>query len=74
MGVCVPASHGGAGAGFLAYALVLEELSRADAGLGVTVAVHTSAGTLPILDNGTAAQADRSSRRWPRATSSPPSR
>ncbi len=59
MGVCVPASHGGAGAGFLAYALVLEELSRADAGLGVTVAVHTSAGTLPILDNGSAAQADR---------------
>jgi butyryl-CoA dehydrogenase len=29
--------------------LVLEELSRADAGVGVTVAVHTSAGTLPLL-------------------------
>ena len=43
MGVCVPEEYGGAGAGFLAYVLVLEELSRADAGVGVTVAVHTSA-------------------------------
>src|SRR5213080_2449872 len=53
MGVCVPAEHGGAGADFLAYVLVLEELSRADAGVGVTVAVHTSDGTLPILNHGT---------------------
>ena len=52
MGVCVPVEHGGAGADFLAYALVLEELSRADAGVGVTVAVHTSACTLPLLDHG----------------------
>ena len=57
MGVCVPAEHGGAGADFLAYVLVLEELSRADAGLGVSVAVHTSAGTLPILAHGTPEQA-----------------
>src|SRR4051794_12193575 len=56
MGVCVPAEHGGAGADFLSYVLVLEELSRGDAGVGVTVAVHTSAGTLPILNHGTAAQ------------------
>jgi alkylation response protein AidB-like acyl-CoA dehydrogenase len=49
MGVCVPEEHGGAGADFLSYALVLEELSRADAGVGVTVAVHTSACTLPLL-------------------------
>jgi alkylation response protein AidB-like acyl-CoA dehydrogenase len=52
MGVCVPAEHGGAGADFLAYVLVLEELSRADAGVGVTVAVHTSACTLPLLAHG----------------------
>jgi alkylation response protein AidB-like acyl-CoA dehydrogenase len=56
MGVCVPAEHGGAGADFLAYVLVLEELSRGDAGVGVTVAVHTSAGTLPILNHGTEEQ------------------
>ena len=34
MGVCVPEEHGGAGADFLSYVLVLEELSRADAGVG----------------------------------------
>jgi alkylation response protein AidB-like acyl-CoA dehydrogenase len=59
MGTCVPVEHGGAGADFLSYILVLEELSRADAGVGVTVAVHTSAGTLPILANGSAEQIDR---------------
>ncbi len=53
MGVCVPEEYGGAGADFLSYVLVLEELSRADAGVGVTVAVHTSAATLPILVFGT---------------------
>src|SRR4051812_7790496 len=52
MGVCVPEEQGGAGADFLSYILVLEELSRADAGVGVTVAVHTSACTLPLLDHG----------------------
>ena len=59
MGVCVPEEHGGAGADFLAYVLVLEELSRADAGVGVTVAVHTSACTLPILAFGTEEQRER---------------
>ena len=49
MGVCVPEEYGGAGADFVSYILVLEELSRGDAGVGVTVAVHTSAATLPIL-------------------------
>jgi alkylation response protein AidB-like acyl-CoA dehydrogenase len=53
MGVCVPEELGGAGADFLSYVLVLEELSRADAGVGVTVAVHTSAATLPIVRFGT---------------------
>jgi alkylation response protein AidB-like acyl-CoA dehydrogenase len=59
MGVCVPEEHGGAGADFLSYVLVLEELSRADAGVGVTVAVHTSAGTLPLLAHGTPDQVGR---------------
>jgi alkylation response protein AidB-like acyl-CoA dehydrogenase len=52
MGVCVPSDLGGAGADFLAYVLVLEELSRGDAGVGVTVAVHTSACTLPLIAHG----------------------
>ena len=59
MGACVPEEHGGAGADFLSYCLALEEISRADAGLGVTVAVHTSAGTLPILANGSPEQVER---------------
>jgi alkylation response protein AidB-like acyl-CoA dehydrogenase len=59
MGVCVPEEYGGAGADFVSYILVLEELSRADAGVGVTVAVHTSAVTLPILTFGTDEQRAR---------------
>jgi alkylation response protein AidB-like acyl-CoA dehydrogenase len=59
LGVCVPEEYGGAGADFLSYVLVLEELSRADAGVGVTVAVHTSAATLPIVAFGTEEQRAR---------------
>jgi alkylation response protein AidB-like acyl-CoA dehydrogenase len=59
MGVCIPEDYGGAGADFVSYILVLEELSRADAGVGVTVAVHTSAVTLPILTFGTDEQRSR---------------
>ncbi len=59
MGVCIPEELGGAGADFVSYILVLEELSRADAGVGVTVAVHTSAVTLPILTLGTDEQRAR---------------
>lgn len=60
MGLCVPEEYGGAGMDFLAYALLIEEFSRADAGVGATLAVHTSAGTLPILDYGDEEQR----RRW----------
>jgi alkylation response protein AidB-like acyl-CoA dehydrogenase len=59
LGVCIPEEYGGAGADFLSYILVLEELSRADAGVGVTVAVHTSAVTLPILAFGSDEQRSR---------------
>ena len=59
MGVCVPEELGGAGADFVSYVLVLEELSRADAGVGVTVAVHTSAATLPIVAFGSEEQRHR---------------
>jgi alkylation response protein AidB-like acyl-CoA dehydrogenase len=59
MGACVPEEYGGAGVDFLSYILMLEEISRADAGVGVTVAVHTSAVTLPILTFGTDEQRSR---------------
>lgn len=59
MGACVPVEHGGAGADFLSYVLALEELARADAGVAVTVAVHTSAVALPLLAHGTPDQVAR---------------
>src|SRR3989440_12827761 len=59
MGVCVPDEVGGAGADFLSYVLVLEQLSRGDAGVGVTVAVHTSACAMPILQFGAEEQRAR---------------
>jgi alkylation response protein AidB-like acyl-CoA dehydrogenase len=59
LGTCIPSEHGGAGADFLAYVLALEEISRGDAGLGVTFAVHVSAGQLPILAHGSAEQIER---------------
>ncbi len=59
MGLCVPEEYGGGGTDFLSYVLLIEELSRADAGVGVTLAVHTSAGTLPILMHGDEEQKSR---------------
>jgi alkylation response protein AidB-like acyl-CoA dehydrogenase len=59
MGLCVPEEYGGAGADFLSYCLLIEEISRADAGVGVTLAVHTSAGTLPIVMYGDEGQKAR---------------
>lgn len=59
MGLCVPEEYGGAGSDFTSYCLLLEEISRADAGLGATLAVHTSAGTMPIVAYGTEEQKAR---------------
>src|ERR687890_227183 len=60
MGLCVPEEYGGGGTDFLSYVLLIEEISRADAGVGVTLAVHTSAGTLPIVMFGT----EKQKARW----------
>jgi len=59
MGLCVPEEYGGGGTDFLSYVLLIEEISRADAGVGVTLAVHTSAGTLPVLIYGNEEQKAR---------------
>ncbi len=59
MGLCVPEKYGGTGADFVSYCLLIEEISRADAGVGATLAVHTSAGTLPILLFGSEDQKER---------------
>src|SRR5215210_4228112 len=59
MGLCVLEEYGGGGTDFLSYVLLIEEISRADAGVGVTLAVHTSAGTLPVLIYGNEEQKAR---------------
>ena len=59
LGVTIPVELGGAGADFVSYALAMEEISRADAGLGTTFGVHVSAATMPIVANGSPEQAER---------------
>jgi short/branched chain acyl-CoA dehydrogenase len=56
LGLTVPEEYGGAGADTLTYALAVEELSRGDASVGITVAAHTSLGTMPFLMFGTEEQ------------------
>jgi butyryl-CoA dehydrogenase len=41
MGMLVPEAYGGSGAGYLAYALAIEEIARVDAGAAVTLSVHS---------------------------------
>ena len=48
-GLPFPAKYGGAGRDILSYVLAVEEISRASAGLGVTLAVHVSLASQPIF-------------------------
>jgi alkylation response protein AidB-like acyl-CoA dehydrogenase len=48
MGIPFPQEYGGGGAGTLAYALAVEELTRIDSSVAITMAAHTSLGTMPI--------------------------
>jgi short/branched chain acyl-CoA dehydrogenase len=45
--------YGGAGGDFLAYCLAVEEIARADAGVGITLEAAVSLGAAPIHDFGT---------------------
>jgi alkylation response protein AidB-like acyl-CoA dehydrogenase len=56
MGIPIPEEYGGAGADALSYALTIEELTRIDSSVAITVAAHTSLGTMPILLFGDDAQ------------------
>jgi alkylation response protein AidB-like acyl-CoA dehydrogenase len=49
MGIPVPEEYGGAGGDTVSYALAIEELTRVDSSVAITVAAHTSLGTMPIL-------------------------
>jgi short/branched chain acyl-CoA dehydrogenase len=48
MGMTIPEEYGGAGADTLAYAIAVEELTRVDSSVAITMAAHHSLGTLPI--------------------------
>jgi len=60
MGMTVPEEYGGAGADTLSYAVAVEELTRIDSSVAITVAAHHSLGTLPIFYFGTEEQ----KREW----------
>jgi alkylation response protein AidB-like acyl-CoA dehydrogenase len=60
MGIPIPAEYGGGGGDTLSYAIAVEELTRVDSSVGITVAAHTSLGTMPIFLFGS----DEQKRRW----------
>jgi short-chain 2-methylacyl-CoA dehydrogenase len=60
MGMPIPEAYGGAGSDTLAYAIAVEELTRVDSSVAITVAAHTSLGTMPIFQFGTEEQ----KREW----------
>ncbi len=58
MGIPFPEEYGGGGADTLTYALAVEELTRVDSSVAITMAAHTSLGTMPIHLWGTDEQKD----------------
>jgi short-chain 2-methylacyl-CoA dehydrogenase len=60
MGIPVPEEYGGGGGDTLSYAIAIEELTRVDSSVAITVAAHTSLGTMPILMFGN----DDQKREW----------
>jgi short-chain 2-methylacyl-CoA dehydrogenase len=60
MGLPIPEEHGGAGGDTVSYAIAIEELTRIDSSVAITVAAHTSLGTMPILLYGS----DEQKERW----------
>src|SRR5258707_9728758 len=56
MGIPFPEEYGGGGGDTLAYALAVEELTRVDSSVAITLCAHTSLGTQPIYLFGTAEQ------------------
>jgi short/branched chain acyl-CoA dehydrogenase len=56
MGIPFPEEYGGGGADTLAYAIAVEELTRVDSSVAITMAAHTSLGTMPIQLWGSAEQ------------------
>jgi alkylation response protein AidB-like acyl-CoA dehydrogenase len=59
LGALVPEAYGGAGLGYVAYALAVEELNRVDGSVGITMWAHNSLCTNHIALFGTEAQKRR---------------
>src|SRR3954452_1962276 len=59
MGMTIPEAYEGGGTDTLAYAIAVEELTRIDSSVAITVAAHHSLGTLPIYYFGTEEQRKR---------------
>ncbi|HLI71763.1 MAG TPA: acyl-CoA dehydrogenase family protein [Ktedonobacteraceae bacterium] len=59
LGLPFPEAYGGAGADFLSYCLAIEEISRGDVSVGITMEAHTSLGTSPFYLFGSEAQKQR---------------
>jgi short-chain 2-methylacyl-CoA dehydrogenase len=59
MGIPFPEEYGGAGGDSLAYALAVEELTRVDSSVAITMCAHTSLGTQPIYLFGSEEQRQR---------------
>lgn len=53
MGVIFPEEYGGAGMGYVEYATIIEELSRVDGSIGISVAAHNSLCSNHIYSFGT---------------------
>jgi short-chain 2-methylacyl-CoA dehydrogenase len=58
LGIPFPEQYGGGGADTLAYTMAIEELARVDSSVAITVAAHTSLGTMPIYLWGSDEQKD----------------
>jgi short-chain 2-methylacyl-CoA dehydrogenase len=59
MGMTIPEEYGGAGTDTVSYAIAIEELTRIDSSVAITVAAHHSLGTLPIFSFGNEDQKQR---------------
>jgi short-chain 2-methylacyl-CoA dehydrogenase len=59
MGIPFPERYGGAGADTLAYAIAVEELTRVDSSVAITMCAHTSLGTQPVYLFGNDEQKER---------------
>jgi hypothetical protein len=57
--VIFPEKYGGGGMSYLDYSIVIEELARADASVGITVAAHTSLCSNHIYEQGTEEQREK---------------